>query len=196
MKISMTHTARHCTLAAIILALPLVLIACNSSSEGAAIDHGQPLVLPNLQIYFARTIPIVERFDAVDIMREKQDTLNTTVVSLVLAIQLTAPNPAQPRRVYVHSESLINGPYSYNTQGYVDLNRYGNHYNDIHVTLGRAREVPDFLHQYTHSIFYPYEHYDQAPTFFLNNQTITLWSFVAAEEDIINRKWRFLRGVP
>ncbi len=179
--------------------LPLAMVGCNGSNQETAmtsIAMNQPLVLPNLTIYFSKDIPVVERFDAVDVMREKQDTLNTTVLSLVIAIQLTAPNPAQPRRVFVHSAPFLNSPYSYNTPGYIDLDQHGNHYNDIHVTLGKAREVPDFLHQYTHSIFYPYEHYDTQPTFFLNNQTVTLWSFVAAEEDILNRKWKFLRGIP
>ncbi len=170
----------------------LVLLAgCGPAKQEEAFDPA-PSVLPNLQIYFARSIPVVERFDWVDVAREKQDTLNTTILSLIAATTGAFPPPHGPRRVFVYDKPLLRGPYSYDVQGWVDLDNG----NAIHVTRGTGNVSPEFLRYLTQSAYYPYELHRQKPTYVLQGQTRTLWQDVEDAEAAINAKWLTLRQVP
>lgn len=176
----------------VVVALALALAGCGPASESEAFDPS-PHALPNLTIYFARSIPVAERFDVVDSMRTKQQSLATTITALMTAIHGVPPRLPTMRRVYVHGGRLVHDDRARGTtRAYWDLDDG----NAIHCTRGDGREAPGFLGALTHSLYYPLETHEQAPTYLLNGVSRTLWEDVRDEEARVDSQIRFLRGIP
>jgi hypothetical protein len=157
-------------------------------------DIRNPLRIANglLTLYYSADIGTLARLDALAAAEEHWIECATGVAALVTSIQGVGVYPFHVR-VFVHSRPYLQAPHAAHVLGYVDLDSPG---RDVHVVLGPGSTVPDLLHQLVHALWYPRESWDQAPSYVLSGQRVTLWTEVLARQDALVSRLKFVRGVP
>lgn len=169
----------------------LVLVGCNNSNKGKTFNYTTYSGIASMRLFCAVSMPPAKQTLVIQAANLHWQEFQSSVFPL-LQFAYGVNFPSASRDIYVYDVPLLYAPYGSNNQlGYVDLSDMS-----IHVVAGSAGEIPDLLHQLTHSHYFPYEVYDQGPMIGVGNNAINVWDNIKAAQNTLVTNLRIQRGVP
>lgn len=168
-----------------------VFVGCNNSDRGKSFDPTIYSGIASLRVRCAIGMPTAKQTLVIQAANAHWQEFQSSVFPL-LQFAFGVNFPFAPRDVYIYDVPLLYAPYGSNNQlGYVDLGDMS-----IHVVAGSAGEVPDLLHQLTHSYYFPHEVYDQGPMIGVGANSINIWDNIKTAQNTLVTNLRIQRGVP